>query len=318
MDLSIARPANANSVAAFLRSQIGTDTTDVVALVSGGWSNAFAYRHDGRAWVIRFSALEEDFRKDQRVVRHASSNLPIPQVLEVGSVGDGFYAISERLSGDVLETIDGARLQRLLPSLMRTLDAMRLADVSDSTGYGGWGADGVGGYPSWRAMLLDAATDRPSQRIHGWRAKLADSPTGDGPFLEAHRVLTSLAGDLPEPRHLIHSDLMNRNVLVEDDHVSAVFDWGCAMYGDFLFDLAWIDFWAPWSPEWDGIDIVGAAARHYDAIGLDVPQFADRLRGCQIYIGLDGQAYQAFKGFVSDLERTAARTLAVAGLRPRR
>jgi hygromycin-B 4-O-kinase len=317
MDPSIALPIDANTVAAFLRSKTGPDITDVAALVAGGWSNAFAYRHDGRAWVIRFSALEEDFRKDQRVVRHASSNLPIPQVLEVGPVGDGFFAISERLSGDVLESIDGARMERLLPSLMETLDAMRLADVSGTTGYGGWGADGIGGYPTWRAMLLDAGTDDPSQRTHGWRARLADSPTGDGPFLEALGVLTSLAGDLPEPRHLIHSDFMNRNVLVEDDHVSAVFDWGCAMYGDFLFDLAWIDFWAPWSQDWDGVDIVGAAARHYDAIGLDVPKFAERLRACQIYIGLDGQAYQAFKGFESDLERTAARTLEVAGLRPR-
>jgi ABC-2 type transport system ATP-binding protein len=65
--------------------------------------NAFAYRHRGPAWVIRFSALEEDFRKDERVVRHASSDLPIPQIVKVGRVGDGFYAISERLSGDVLE-----------------------------------------------------------------------------------------------------------------------------------------------------------------------------------------------------------------------
>jgi hypothetical protein len=68
-----------------------------------GLPNAFAYRHRGPAWVIRFSALEEDFRKDERVVRHASSDLPIPQIVKVGRVGDGFYAISERLSGDVLE-----------------------------------------------------------------------------------------------------------------------------------------------------------------------------------------------------------------------
>lgn len=103
MDLSSARPADIESVGVFLRSQIGADTTDVIALVSGGWSNAFAYRHRGPAWVIRFSALEEDFRKEEQVVRHASSDLPIPQIVKVGRVGDGFYAISERLSGDVLE-----------------------------------------------------------------------------------------------------------------------------------------------------------------------------------------------------------------------
>ena len=49
-----------------------------------------------------------------------------------------------------------------------------------------------------------------------------------------------------QERHLIHSDLLNYNVLVADGRISAVIDWGCAMYGDFLYDLAWFEFWAPW------------------------------------------------------------------------
>ena len=77
--------------------------------------------------------------------------------------------------------------------------------------------------------------------------------------------------------------------------------------------LAWIDFWAPWSPDWRGVDIVAAAAgEHFEAIELDVPNFAERLRACEIWIGLDGQAYQASKGSWGDLGRTAARTLEVA------
>jgi hygromycin-B 4-O-kinase len=314
MDPSLAPTMNATSVASFLDSRIGPGVTDVVALVAGEWSSAFAYRHGGQAWIIRFSAFDEDFRKDERVARHASPDLPIPRIVDVGSVGDGFYAISERRSGEALETIDSSHLEQLLPSLLRTLDAIRLADVRDSTGMGGWGADGAGGYPTWRTMLLDAGRDDPSMRTRGWTSRLANSPTGDRPFRRTLAALTSLAADLPEPRHLIHSDLMNRNVLVRRARISAVFDWGSAMYGDFLYDLGWVDFWAPWSPGWDGVDILGAAVRHYDSIGLDVPQFAERLRACQIHIGLTGQAYQAFRGRHADLERTAARTLDVAGL----
>jgi hygromycin-B 4-O-kinase len=312
MSRTAVRPSDCESVEAFLEERVGHGVAGVTALTSGAWSDAYAYRHDRRDWVIRISTLEEGFRKDERMVRYASPVLPIPRVLEVGTVGDGFYAISERLSGDVLETIDGRRLRALLPSLMATLDAMRLADVSDSAGYGGWGPDGVGPYPSWRATLLDAATDRPAQYTHGWRSRLAASATGDGKFLEAYDVLTSLVDHVSEERHLIHSDFMNRNVLVTGDRISAVFDWGCAMYGDFLMDLAWIDFWSPWSPDWHGIDIVAAAAEHFGGIDLQVPNFAERLRACQIYIGLDGQAYQAARGFWADLERTAARTLEVA------
>jgi hygromycin-B 4-O-kinase len=306
------RPSDPESVAAFLRERVRIDPVDVIELAPGEWSQAFAYGHDGLDWVIRISGLEEAFRKDERAGRYASSALPVPRVVEVGPVGDGYYAISERLAGDVLETIDDRRLQALLPSLMATLDAMRLADVGDSIGYGGWGPDGVGGYASWRAMLLDAATDHPTRHTHGWRARLTASETGDEPFLDAYRVLTSLVDHVPEDRHLVHADFMNRNVLVTGDRISGVLDWGCAMYGDFLMDLAWIDFWAPWSPGWQGVDIVAAGVEHFRAIGLDVPNFEERLRACQIYIGLDGQAYQAHKGQWVELAKTAARTLEIA------
>jgi len=284
----------------------------VIELAGGEWSKAFGYSHDGLDWVIRISGLEEAFRKDARAERFSSEALPVPRIVDVGPVGDGFYAISERLSGDFLETVDDHRLQALLPALMATLDAMRLTDVSDTTGYGGWGPDGVGGDPSWRAMLLDAATDHATRHTHGWRAKLAASETGDGPFLEAYEVLTALVDHVSEERHLVHADLMNRNVLVSADRISGVLDWGCAMYGDFLMDLAWIDFWAPWSPGWQQVDLVAAAIEHYQAIDLEVPNFDKRLRACQIYVGLDGQAYQAHKGQWAEVARTAARTLEIA------
>jgi hygromycin-B 4-O-kinase len=312
MSQTRARPSDPASIAAFLRERLGINAVDVTELVPGEWSQAFAYRHDGRNRVVRISGLQEAFLKDERAVRYASGDLPIPRVVEVGPVGDGFYAISEWLSGDVLETIDADRLRAVLPSLLLALDSLRVADVRDTRGHGGWGPDGVGGYPSWRAMLLDAATDHPTRHTHGWRARLAASDTGDEPFLEAYAVLTSLVDHISEERHLVHADLMNRNVLVAGNRISGILDWGCAMYGDFLMDLAWIDFWAPWSPGWEEVDIVAAGLDHYRAIGLDVPNFAERLRACQIYIGLDGQAYQAHKGQWAEVERTAARTLEIA------
>ena len=47
-------------------------------------------------------------------------------------------------------------------------------------------------------------------------------------------------------RTLIHNDLLNRNALASGGQVTAVFDWGCSIYGDFLCDLAAFVFWSPW------------------------------------------------------------------------
>ena len=96
-------------------------------------------------------------------------------------------------------------------------------------------------------------------------------------------------------------------MLVADDRISAVIDWGCAMYGDFLYDLAWFEFWSPWYPAWRGIDFRREAARHYESIGLAVPRFEQRLTACQIHIGLAAQAYNAFKERWGALEETARR-----------
>lgn len=316
MSPSVTRPSDPDTVAEFLRERSGANVDGVRALSGGAWSQAFGFRRDGHDEVIRISDFDDAFRKDELATRWASRALPIPSVREVGSVGDGFFAISERMAGEMLETIDGAHLRAVLPSLMETLDALRLADVSEFTGFGGWDAAGVGGYPSWRAMLLDASTDDPARINHGWSVRLAKSEVGDAPFVQAYSVLVSLVDYVPEARHLIHADFMNRNVVVAGDRISGVFDWGCGMYGDFLMDLAWIDFWTPWSPGWETVDLIAAAREHYRSIELHVPNFAERLRACQIFVGLDGMAYQAHKGLWSDLGPTANRTLELAGLSP--
>jgi hygromycin-B 4-O-kinase len=296
----------------FLIERFDRGAGSVTSLGMGAWSRAYGFECGGRAFVVRFSGLEEDFRKDERAARWTSPALPVPAVVAVGESKAGFYAISERLSGDEIDDRDEAQLRALLPAIFGALAAMRAADVAHSTGYGTWDASGNAPYASWRETLLDVERDRASQRHHGWRDRLATSPTGPGPFFEAHRRLVDLAPHLTEERHLIHADLLNHNVLVAGERITAVFDWGSAMYGDPLFDLAWFCFWSAWYPAWRAIDFAAEARRHFAERKLDIPAFDERLLACQIYIGLEGQGYQAYKGLWSDLAWTAARTLEVA------
>jgi hygromycin-B 4-O-kinase len=321
----------AAGAAAFLRARFGQGAGEVEPVGQGEWSQAFFFRQransrgpDGAMlpagrYVVRFSALLEDFAKDRLARQYAAPALPIPRVAEVGACADvagggvleAHYAVSERLDGEYIDGVNGDQMRALLPALFAALDAMRLADLTGTSGYGSWGADGVGRYPSWRETLLELAEDRPDERIHGWRAALEASPTGVAPFDEAFRTLQQLAAHVPEERHLIHSDLLHYNVLVRGPEITAVLDWGCGLYGDFLYDVAWFCFWQPWFPAWNGIDFAEEARRHYAAIGLHVPDFETRLRACQLHIGLSGQAYQAYRAYWDDLEATARRTLEV-------
>ena len=299
-------------VEAFLATRFGSDVSDIAPLGAGVWSQAFAFRQAGRDYVLRLGAHQEDFAKDRLAARYACPALPIPRVVALGAACGGYYAIAERVFGGYLDDVDETQMRALRPALFAALDATRRADLAGTTGYGLWGADGTAPYPSWRAALLAVATDQPATRTHGWRARLAASSVGLGPFEAAYGHLQALADRVPEVRHLIHSDLLHYNVLVEADRVTGVLDWGCGMYGDFLYDLAWLCFWQPWYPAWQRIDFREEAMRHYAAIGLDVPDFGARLRCCQIHIGLAGQAYMAYAGNWTDLQDTARRTLDVA------
>ncbi len=305
-------PVDGAHATAFLRARYGADATAPRALRHGEWSTAYAFAAGGTALVARFSALEEDFAKDRLASRLASDALPVPRVLEVGKALGGWYAISERAPGVHIDDLDGAGMRRVLPSLFAAIDAERRADLAGTSGYGVWNAHGRAPHATWRAALLDAARDSPDRRVHGWRSALEASATGTAPFDRAAAQLRRLVEAVPEERHLVHSDLLHWNVLVADGRVSAVLDWGSSLYGDFLYDVAWLCFWAPWSPAWRDIDFAAEAAAYWRAAGVSLANFEERLRCYQVHIGLDGQAYNAFVGRFDDVAAIAERTLAVA------
>jgi len=303
-------------VETFLRARFGGPVRGIERFGAGDWSQAYGFERDGEGYVARFSALEEDFAKDRIAARYRSPGLPIPPLIEIGEAFGGFYALSERAYGRYLEETSAARMRALLPSLFGALDAARHVDLSALSGYGLWDAGSTAAHATWQEALLDVANDRPTARIHGWKERLAAAPIGPGPFEEGYGHLQALVAACPEDRHLIHSDLLHANVLVEGARITAVLDWGSSLYGDFLYDIAWFCFFAPWFPAWQEINFAREAARHYEAIGLAVPNFEQRLRCYQVHIGLDAQAYNAFRGSWAELALCARRTLAVATPRP--
>jgi aminoglycoside phosphotransferase (APT) family kinase protein len=99
---------------------------------------------------------------------------------------------------------------------------------------------------------------------------------------------------------------------VQDDRISAVIDWGNALYGDFLHDIACFSFWASWYRTMDGIDWEVEAKKHFETIGLEVPNIEERLLCYKIHIGLDAQAYNAFVGNWDHFAVNSQKTLELA------
>lgn len=306
------KPLEITEIENFLHTRFKQTVSDIAHLGQGVWSQAFSFRHLGKDYVIRFGLYSDDFKKDQIAAAYTAFDLPIPKVVEIGQALGRSFAISERAFGNMLDGLDEPQMVQIVPAVFQMLDAMRMTDISSTSGYGNWNTEKVAPYPTWQECLLDVWNDPVTSRTYGWRASLKNSPMGDAPFNKAFDVLKSLVDKCPQERYLLHTDLLHYNVLVQGNEISAVIDWGNAMYGDFLYELAGLIVWSPWYPAMQNINWAEEARRHYKKIGLEVPNFEERLRCYEISIGLNGMSYNAFKHNWKDLELTTKRTLELA------
>jgi hygromycin-B 4-O-kinase len=301
---------NQSGVQSFIDDRFGDRASEVTRLSGGDWSQAYALSLDGTQVVARFGTHGEDYKKDRVASGWASDELPIPKVLELDETKVGFFALSSRARGDFLDGLHREQIQAVLPSLFRTMDSIREIDVSTTEGYGNWTSDGHGPKRTWREALLHKFEgDPPTHRTHGWRAALETSPGSTRDFDAARKVVERLAERMPTQRHVIHNDLLNHNVLVQEGRISAVLDWGNSMYGDHLYDAAWLLYCQPRYTSWPELDLAGELIRHWEASGSVPDDLEARLLCYQIHVGLDAQSYAAYKGNWEELRLNAEQTM---------
>lgn len=287
---------DAAATKAFLEQRLGEQIASVVTIGAGAWSQAYRFEREGRSWVIRWSDLAENFARDVFAICFAGDELPIPPITDSGHGQLGYFAIAPFVEGSDFEMLPAERLSHLLPSLFGMFRALRRVDLDrlGTSGYGIWDGNGNGLSSSWQAFLLDDKDDSPGSLIRGWKAELAASPYGMGGYRELRARLEPLVAGCPSERRLVHSDLINHNVLAAGDRITAVLDWGSSLYGDPLWDVAWLAFYEPWYPAFSEINLV---ARLLDDFIVDPmtnhERIDDRLLCYQLAIGLDSIAYTA-------------------------
>lgn len=313
-DLSHVTPPRIDlpTVSRLLHETLDVPVYAIAPLPSGAWSAAYSFETPNGPFVIRISDHPDDFNRDAYARRFQSVHLPIPSVTHHGRLNGHHVAISERVNGKFLDDLDDAGCRRTVPSLVCTLEALRTANLDGTTGYGGWGSDGNGTHNSWREHLRMSVQDSPDQRGGSWRHRLESSPIGAEAFDRGSAVFLRHVDHMPEFRHLLHGDMLNFNVFVDADRISGVIDWGCAMYGDFLYELAWFAFWWPWYPRWHDTDIVEHARAMFAEHGADLSSFRERMCVYELQIGLMHQAYHATTGDWAMLEAVMRRTATIA------
>jgi hygromycin-B 4-O-kinase len=288
-------------VSQFLQANFHRDIASVQWIGSGWFSHAFSFIVGEQAFIFRVNSYLEDLQKDDFAYQHyASAQLPIPRVILIGKFDvTRHFCIAERCPGRTLSDMDEASIRKVVPQLFETLDAIHRVNVSGYVGWGLTGANGNGHFDSWTDYLLSLSDQK---FMHRWSTlqqhTFWEKDVHEAFFEEMKPLLPYCSSD----RCLIHRDYGFDNVMTDRHTITGVLDWADCGLGDFVFDIAWLDFFSqeiPYGELWNDY----AAAK-----GYDVPNLHERMRCYMLWIGLDSMASVAVKenerSYIRHRERT--------------
>lgn len=287
----------ASATEELLQKKYGTSNHGVRPLGAGVWSYAYLFEHDGTKKVIRWGDVPDNFERDAFVAQFNSPDLPIPQIFDIGEYSGKFYAISSYVGGGFVEQLSTEEMMNTLPSMLRMFRKLRSIDVSFTRRYGFFDKQGVGSHDSWKEFLLDDKNESKGSLIHGWKETLQASEMGMSAYDHLWNKFRTLIDFCPEDKRLVHSDTVNRNVLVQNGEITAVLDWGSAFLGDPLYDIAWVKFCEPWSPHFKSAHVVESLMEDYRSDpNANNEHVEERLLCYLLNIGAGSLTYNAFRG----------------------
>ena len=216
------------------------------------------------------------------------------------------FAITEKAPGQNLLQIPRSDYVALIPELIRILDAIHQTQLGDRPGYGIFDGNGVAQWPSWKAHLEFVKDEEPAGDFYeNWHSLFESSFLERELFDRVHSHMLQLITYCPEERYLVHGGYGFGNVLAQDRKVTAILDWMNARYGDFLYDVAWLDLWSP-QDEWRE-----RFAEHYGHTGRAIPNYSERILCYQCYDALDGLRFYAKGGDRTGYDYIRGRILAL-------
>ncbi|MDQ5957994.1 MAG: hypothetical protein QG665_335 [Patescibacteria group bacterium] len=275
----------------FLQENFSNQISNFEVIVGGEGSQAYSFNVLADQYVIRVNKhWTRGFKKDERSFTYfASPSLPIPKVIKIGKINENLrFCLSQKVEGKILNEFSSAELVQLLPQLFQVLDIIHTIDISQTKGYGKWDAEGMGEKTSWKEYILSVDTYAKGE---AGKPSLFETTFLEKDFWDkAYAILADLVKYCPEERFLVHGDYGFNNVLSDGNKVTGVIDWEGSIYGDFLFDIAWLSFWS-----YD-LDYQNLYLEYSKNKGVEIQNFDERMLCYKLHIGLGSCSFFAYSG----------------------
>jgi aminoglycoside phosphotransferase (APT) family kinase protein len=237
------------TVAAFVARALGCEATRVVRVDAFATNAVYAVDADGRRFVVKASRMHEAVRAEAGAcARGAAAGCAAPAILGLGHLGT-----DDRMSAFLMRHVAGWPIVAGHPAFPEVgVGLRRLHDVR-LPGFGwlaeaSWDERGACAlrHCSWLGFLQGICDDVRS--LAGRYAVAAPVAAAAAAALDTHAAaldthaaaLDTHAAALAavEVGSLCHGDLKTAHLLVEAGRLAGVIDWGDAVVGDPLWDIA--------------------------------------------------------------------------------
>jgi hygromycin-B 4-O-kinase len=280
-----------HTVRALLEEHFARPVAELSTIHSGQIAQTFSFAVDRQDYIIRFntSRMAANFGKEAYIAEHfADPRVPIPRIVRVGRFEDLHFAISHKVPGVTLISLPPAEVEQFTPALIETLDVIHHVDIRGTAGYGTIDDGGAGMFPSWRQYLAVIREEEADWDFFGkWHVLFRDSFLERDLFDRLYDQMIELIDHCPEERYLVHGNYGFGNIIVHEGRITGVLDWIDAEYGDFVYDIAGLDLWAPHDTFRERF------RQHYAAQDVVIPAYAERIRCYQCHISLNAMRFFA-------------------------
>lgn len=275
----------------FLKDSFSHDVSNLEKITGGEGSQAYGFKAKTKEYIIRINKhYNLGFKKDKFAYKNYSKeNIPIPKIYKIGKINNLYhFCISQKADGKVLNSISSIDLEKLNEELFSILDKIHAIDISETMGYGKWNPENQGDSKSWREKILsaDEHAKETAEKPSLFKSSFLEKDYWD----KIYGYIVNLLPFCPEERYLIHGDYGFGNILSDGNKITAVIDWEASMYGDFLFDIAWLSMWSK------KIDYENLYLERCNKNNLKIKNIRERILCYKFYIGLRTLSFFAYSG----------------------
>lgn len=281
----------------YIKNNFDNSISSLDFINGGEMSQAFSFRTNKGNFVIRVNTSSRSFYKNQYAFQHfGGKGIPIPEIIKIGQIDDVYhFAISYKAEGKHIMDLTEEEYIKTLPSLLSTMDAIHGLDIKETNGFGKWNLNGIGAYNTWKDFIL-AVKEYP-EKENLFEISFLEKDIWQKIYLKMEELMEFC----PEERFLVHGDYGNNNAVSDGEKVTGVFDWADSLYGDFLYDIAWIIFWLK------KLKRIKQIEDYYRS--KNISNFGQRLLCYKLRIGLSSISFYAYSKQKDKYDSIKQRTL---------